>query len=648
VATIGDRIRVNDSYFAGLATNEWLRPEGVDCVAPLVTRTADRVFSFTKLYDDSRNAVSERPAMSDPSIPEILRERASLQPNDTAFTFFDYEQDWDGVSTSLTWAQLYRRTTNLARALDEIATIGDRAAIIAPQSLDYLVAFLASLEAGLIAVPLSTPIAGVHDERVGAVLLDASPTVVLTTSAIAGDVAPYLQTNGDHAAPAVIEVDRLDLDGRHRPVRRNEARPTTAYLQYTSGSTRTPAGVMVTYRNLSANFEQVMRDFFPEYGKVAPPGATAVSWLPFYHDMGLFLGVCAPILGGWRTSITTPLSFLARPARWMQLLAGSPLALTAGPNFAFELTAARTSDEDMAGLDLSRVAAIVSGAERVHEATLQRFIQRFSRFGMQEHVIKPSFGLAEATLFVATREPGAPKTVTFDLDKLSDGEARPSARDVGTPLISYGTPDPAEVRIVDPEDRTLCPSNRVGEIWLHGDSVCIGYWEKPEQTEHTFNGRILDAVDGVSEQSWLRTGDLGFIHDGELFIVGRIKDLLIVRGRNHYPDDIEATIQEVTGGRVAAISVQDDRTEQLVAIIEVKKSGTSEEEILESYQTVKREVTSAISTAHGISAADLVLVPRGAIPITTSGKIRRSTCAEHYRKDQFARVDAGLETVGTG
>ena len=578
--------------------------------------------------------------MPDLSIPEILRERASLQPNATAFTFVDYEVDWDGVSTSLTWAQLYRRTTNLARELGHVAKAGDRAVIVAPQSLEYLVAFLASLEAGLIAVPLSTPTAGVHDERAGAVLVDAAPTVVLTTSSVAGGVAPYLQPRGDRPAPTLVDVDQLDLDGRHRAVRRREARPTTAYLQYTSGSTRTPAGVMVTYRNLSANFEQIMRDFFPEYGKVAPPGTTAVSWLPLYHDMGLILGVCLPILGGWHSVITTPLSFLARPARWIQLLANSPQALTAGPNFAFELAAARTTNEDMAGLDLSGVVGLVSGAERVHEATLKRFVQRFSRYGLPEKVIKPSFGLAEATLYVATREPGAPKAIRFDLDKLADGEARPSATNLGTPLISYGTPDPTELQIVDPDQRTACTPGTVGEIWLRGDHVCAGYWNQPEQSEHTFQARIVDAAKDLADQNWLRTGDLGFIYDGELFIAGRIKDLLIVRGRNHYPDDIEATIGEVTGGRVAAISVQDDHSEQLVAIIELKKRGTTQEEILETYQTVKRNVTSAISTAHGISAADVVLVARGSIPITTSGKIRRQSCADHYRRASFVRLDA--------
>ena len=585
--------------------------------------------------------------MPDSSIPAILRERASLQPNDTAFTFVDYEQDWDGVSTSLTWAQLYRRTTNLARELSDVATTGDRAVIVAPQGLDYLVAFLGSLEAGLIAVPLSIPMVGASDERVTAVLRDAAPTVVFTTSSIVDGVAPYVQPSGDRPAATLLEVDRLDLDGRHRAIRREEPRPETAYLQYTSGSTRTPAGVMVSNRNLSANFEQIMRDFFPEYGKVAPPGTTAVSWLPYYHDMGLILGVCAPILGGWQTVVTTPLSFLARPARWMQLLAGSPNALTAGPNFAFELAASRTSDHDMAGLDLSRVVGLISGAERVHDATLKRFIQRFNRFGLPEKVIKPCFGLAEATLYVATRAPDTPKSVTFDLDQLSAGYAQPCESTDGTPLVSYGTPLRSEIRIVDPEDRSECPAGKVGEIWLYGDNVCLGYWEKPEQTQDTFNGVIEAPSADTPEGPWLRTGDLGFIFEDELFVVGRIKDLLIVRGRNHYPDDIEATITEITGGRVAAISVQDDRTEHLVAIIEVKKRGDTDEEVLEKLQTVKRDVTSAISTTHGLTAADLVLVSRGSIPITTSGKIRRSACAEQYRKDQFTRMDAELTPADT-
>ncbi len=580
-------------------------------------------------------------AMTASTLPTVLRERASLQPNDTAFTFIDYEKDTDGVRETLTWAQLYRRTVNLAHELSEFAQPGDRAVIVAPQGLDYLVAFLGSLQAGLIAVPLSTPTPGVHDERVSAVMRDAAPTVVLTTSSIGAMVAEYAAPEDAETAATLIEVDLLDLESRRKSASRRIERPETAYLQYTSGSTRTPAGVMVSYRNVSANFEQIMASFLAHYGGIAPPGTTAVTWLPFYHDMGLLLGVFAPILGGWETVFTTPLSFLARPARWMQMVASSPHAITAGPNFAFELAAGKTSDEDMAGYDLGNVCIIISGSERVHDATLKRFAQRFRKFNLPEEVLRPAYGLAEATLYVATDSPGKPPTIVdFEPEKLSAGHAKRCASAAGTALVSYGSPDSPAVRIVDPQTRTELSAGAIGEIWVRGENVCLGYWRKLEQTEDVFNAYLDSPSTGTDAGPWLRTGDLGFISDGDLFIMGRLKDLLIVRGRNHYPDDIEGTIQEISGGRVAAISVEQDRTEQLVAIVEVRKRGDTDEDVAAYFADLKNRVTSAISTAHGISAADLVLVPRGSLPITTSGKVRRASCAELYREGAFTRLDA--------
>ena len=574
------------------------------------------------------------------SIPAVLRERASLQPNETAFTFIDYEQDWAGVAESLTWSQLYRRSLAVASALGRSGTTGDRTVILAPQGLDYITAFLGALQAGHIAVPLSVPAAGVHDERVASVLRDASPSTVLTTSPFAGHVAEYAKAQGGESARSVIEVDSVDL-GAGKPTAARESGPSAAYLQYTSGSTRTPAGVVVSHRNLSANFEQVMSDLFRDSGEVAPPNTTAVSWLPFYHDMGLMLGVCAPILGGWRTVVMSPIAFLTRPARWMQLLATSSRPLTAGPNFAFELAAGRTSDDDMAGLDLGGVAGIVCGSERVHATTLRRFTDRFARFNLSAHVIRPSYGLAEATVYAATAAPGRrPAVVQFEPDKLSAGHAKRCESGSGTPLVSYGTPVSPAVRIVDPETATERPAGTVGEIWLHGENVCAGYWRKPRETEHTFGATIVSPSVGTPECPWLKTGDLGFFSEDELFIIGRIKDLLIVRGRNHYPDDIEATIQAISRGRVAAISVPDDRTEKLVAIVELKNRGAAHDDWIREFDVVKRQVTSAVSTSHGLSIADLVLVQPGAIPITTSGKVRRAACVEQYRHSQFARIDA--------
>ena len=577
------------------------------------------------------------------SIPAVLRERASLQPNDTAFTFLDYQLDWDGAPQCLTWSQLYRRTINIARELRLHGSTGDRVVISAPQGLDYIAGFLASLQAGMLAVPLSVPEAGAHDERIAAVVRDTAPAVILTTTGVVDTVADYARTEEGDNVPLVMEIDRLDLDARKGSSGAGgDDRPEIAYLQYTSGSTRLPAGVMVTHRNLVANFEQVMPSYFAEWGGLAAPDTNCVSWLPLYHDMGLILGVCHPLLGGYRSVLMSPMSFLQRPARWMQQLARNSHAFTAAPNFAFELTVKRTSDEDMAAHDLGDVAGIISGSERIHEATLRRFSDRFRRFNLPEEALRPSYGLAEATVYVATRRrsPGArPVVVEFESEKLAAGHAKRCAEGAGTGLVSYGIPQSPAVRIVDPETRVECPAGTIGEIWVQGDNVALGYWQKPEHSQHTFGAALAASSPGVADEPWLRTGDLGFICESELFIMGRIKDMLILYGRNHYPDDIEATIQEITGGRVAAVSVPGEHTEKLVAIIELKKRDDSHEEAIDKMRLVKRKVTSALSNTHGLGVADLVLVSPGSIPITTSGKIRRSACVERYRHNQFTRID---------
>lgn len=582
-------------------------------------------------------------SVAESSISTVLRERASMQPNDTAFTYIDYDQSWDGVEESLTWSQLYRRTLNLAAQLRENASTGDRAVILAPQGLEYIVSFLASLEAATIAVPLSVPYGGAADERTSSVLADTSPALILTTSSVREFVDPYLQPQSGQKAPAVIDVDRLDLDGRPRPGSRASAkeRPETLYLQYTSGSTRTPAGVMVSNKNLFANFEQIMSAYYGVYGKVAPPGSTVVSWLPFYHDMGFVLGIIVPVLAGMPAKLTSPVGFLQRPARWLHMLATNTLAFSAAPNFAYDLASRKTKDEDMEGLDLGGVHSILNGSERVQPVTLKRFIDRFAPFGLDPQVLRPSYGMAETTVYVATRKAGEPpKIVNFDAEQLPEGRAVQTESESGTKLVSYGVVDTQLAYIVDPDTGIECPEGTVGEIWVHGDHVASGYWQKPDVTASTFGAKIVNPSPGTPEGPWLRTGDSGFLYDGELFILGRIKDLLIVYGRNHSPDDIEATIQQISPGRCAAIAVPQDGAEKLVAIIELKKKDESDEEAAERLGLVKREVTSAISKSHGLSVADLVLVSPGSIPITTSGKIRRAQCVELYRRKEFTRLDA--------
>jgi len=571
--------------------------------------------------------------------PALLRERASAQPDDTAYSFIDYEQDWDGVEESLTWSQVCRRVSNVARELRLCASPGDRAVILAPQGLDYIVGFLGAVQAGLIAVPLSVPLGGVADERVDSVLLDASPAVVLTTSPVVGKVAPHVAPLPGHSVASVLEIDLLDTDA---PIRSDAAADnhdqTIAYVQYTSGSTRRPAGVMITYDNLHINYELTLRSFFARIGGVKPPNHTLVGWLPFYHDFGLIMGVCTPVISGCRAVFTSPESFLQRPARWMQMVASYPDASTGGPNFAFDLAVRATSDEDMAGYDLGNVASIISGAEWIRPDTLQRFAERFTRFNLRESALRPTYGLAESTLYVATSTDGEPPPVAdFEPQQLSAGRAQRCAPGTGTVLVGYPERGP-DVRIVDPESRVERPDGTTGEVWVHGGNVGAGYWHRPEETERTFQATIVGPTAGTPEGPWLRTGDLGFFSEGTLFIVGRIKDLLIIYGRNHAPDDIEATVQVITRSRAAAIAVPDAGTEQLVVILEVKRRGSADE-ALAAFAAVKRQVAAAISAAHGLGVADLVLVAPGSIPITTSGKIRRSACVEHYTANRFARLD---------
>jgi long chain fatty acid CoA FadD26 len=568
------------------------------------------------------------------TLPALLRHQATTRGDATAFTFMDGAVLGTGHPETLTWNQLYRRVLSLAEELRRTAAKGDRVAILAPQGLDYVVAFYASLQAGLIAVPLSVPMFGVHDQRAESALADSAPSVLLTTSAAVADVNKYAVPHGGRPAPTVIEVDIIDVDATRALDETDDSRHGPAYLQYTSGSTRSAAGVIVSHRNVTSNIEQVVGDYFSEFGGTVPDETAVVSWLPFFHDLGLIMGVCSPLVTGCDAVLTSPLAFLAKPASWMQLMAQNPLCFSGAPNFAFELAARRTSDADMEGRDLSRVHGILSGAERVHHGTVKRFIDRFAKFGLTEKVIRPSYGLAEATLYVAS-PPISPtvRTARFDLQELAAGVAErcKAKQETGTELVSYGPPQAYEVRIVDPETGIEKPAGSIGEIWTRGDNVALGYWRKPELTTRVFRARINNPSEGTVAGPWLRTGDLGTISDGELFIMGRLKDLLIVDGRNHYPEDIEATIREITGGRVAAIAVEDEVSENLVAIVEVKAAPQLNE--------VKHEVADAVWKLHNLRVDDLVLVSPGSIPITTSGKIRRSSCGELYRQGEFQRMD---------
>ncbi|MDW5609953.1 MULTISPECIES: AMP-binding protein [Mycolicibacterium] len=573
-------------------------------------------------------------APSEATIPAVLADRAQQQPNDIAYTFVDYEADPAGISESLTWSEVHERVQIVAEKLSKIGSPGDRAVILAPQSLEYVIGFLGAIQAGFIAVPLSMPQTRHHDERVTGAMKDSTPVVVLTTSAVVDEVRKYGQADPKARPPKFLEVDTLDFDSPPKPAPQVPL-PKTAYLQYTSGSTRQPAGVVVTHKNVIVNLEQLLTDYYEACPGGAPEDTTVVTWLPFYHDMGLIVGVFIPMMLGRPAVQMSPVAFMQKPARWMQQLGSHPSAFTAAPNFAFELAVKRTTDEDLAGKDLSTVKVMINGAERVHGATVRRFNERFAAFGLADSAMRPSYGLAEATVYVVASAGGRPPTaVRFDYEKLAAGHAERCDDDGGAELIGCGVPRSTTVRVVDPDSLVENPAGKIGEVWLHGDHVAAGYWHNPKLSE-LFAAQLGEPSAGTPKGPWLRTGDLGVMFDDELYIIGRIKDLLIVDGRNHYPDDIEATVAEFTGGRVAAISVPDEASEKLIVIAELKKQA--DPALLES---VKQQVTAAISQTHSVRLSDFALVAPGSLPLTTSGKVRRASCVELYRNDKFSRLDA--------
>ena len=358
------------------------------------------------------------------SIPSSLERLAQQRPDDVAFTFIDYEVDPAGFAETLTWSQVHQRAGVIAEELLRCGSVGDPVAIGAPQGLDYIVGFLGALEAGRIAVPLPVPEFGAHDERASGALRDSSPVALLTTSAAVNDVVPCVRALPGFV-PAVIEIDALDLDAPLKVQPTSPAWCETALLQYTSGSTRDPAAVMISHKNIFANCRQVTADYLRTRGGT-PAGSHAGVVAAVLSRYGTANGVTGGVTFGVPAVLMSPMAFLQKPARYMQKLASNTHAFSAVPNFAFELAARRTSDADMAGLDLGNVHTILSGSERVHAATIRRFTERFSRFNFPAGALKPSYGLAEAMVYAGSSSPGRPPvTVWFDYEKLSAGHARP-------------------------------------------------------------------------------------------------------------------------------------------------------------------------------------------------------------------------------
>jgi acyl-CoA synthetase (AMP-forming)/AMP-acid ligase II len=546
-------------------------------------------------------------------LPVLLRHWAACQGDRPALTFVDHALDPGGLATTLTWTELDQLVDAIAAWIQPKTATGDRVAILVEQSVHYVASFLAVLRAGRIAVPLYPPGLPRFDERLAAVLADCTPAMLLTTSARVADVERFAATR-ELGAVVAVPVDTLPEPDHWFEVTHDP--DDIAYLQYTSGSTRTPAGVILTHANVFANASQAVEGFNVTHGR-----SVCVSWLPLFHDMGLMLGTAAALAGGVPAVLLDPGAFLERPVRWLRALSANPGAITAAPSFAYAYTAARTTAAERTLLRLDDVDVLADGSEPVVPANIDRFHDTFAECGLRREAHRPSYGLAEATVLVTTSTGGAePGTRTFDAETLAAGTAaEPVPGRRTSTLVSCGTPVGQRVQIMNPVTGTRVSDGTVGEVWVSGPNVATGYWRQPELSSRVF---------GVAG-SWLRTGDLGLLADGQLFITGRLKDLVIVDGRNHYPQDIEHTVEHahtaIRRHATAAFAVEGSDRELLVVLAERAKNAGQDTD-----PEVTAAVRAAVSAEHGVAVHDLVLLDPGAVPRTSSGKISRSACRAQY------------------
>jgi acyl-CoA synthetase (AMP-forming)/AMP-acid ligase II len=553
-----------------------------------------------------------RDAAGGDSFATLLGRWARRLGDEVAVTFLDHRASVAGRAVSLTWRELDDRVSAVAAHLGDLAEPGARAAVLAAQSADYVVAFLGAIRAGLVAVPLFAPDLPGHAGRLAATLTDCTPQVVLTTADLTGEVTGFLGKLDVEAAVVAVDTVAPVAAGEydwHRP-----APDEPAYLQYTSGSTRSPAGVVLTHRNVLSNARQCCTAYGAESGTTS-----TISWLPLFHDMGLILGIGAPMFGGMATVLMDPLAFLERPGRWLRALSASPGAISAAPNFAYAYSASRVTEDEKSYLELSRVVSLINGSEPVLPATIAKFQDAFGGCGLRPEVHRASYGLAEATVLVSVTDAGTPpRQVTFDRDRLAGGHAVPAP--AGTTLVSCGRPVDQRIRIADPATGAPVADGEVGEIRVSGPNVGQGYWGRPEASAETFG------------TGWLATGDLGAWFEGELYMTGRLKDLVIVDGRNHYPQDIEQTVEACPAVRphsAAAFAVPREEGEVAVVVLEQAKNTGDEVAV--------GVVRASVSAEHGLRLHDVVVVAPGEVPRTSSGKISRALCREYYLAGRWRR-----------
>lgn len=564
-----------------------------------------------------------------PSLVDVVRLRAHNTPNQVSCTFINRD-----LEEKMTYSDLDQHARAIATELQiRGARAGDRILLLFSPGLPFIQAFFGCLYAGCIAVPIHPPAQKKLLEKAHRIISNAKPKFAIMTSDHANkfsDSSPEEAPHIDQVPCVIINTIPLAYSADWQPPK--ISRESFAFLQYTSGSTMHPKGVIVDHNNLLDNSHKI-------YQAYAMSDETIFfSWLPPHHDMGLIGCILTPIYGGFPVFMMSPFSFLQNPLSWLQNISQYKATISGSPNFAYDYCVKRIKEEKKQGLDLSSWGIAFNGAEPIRKETLEHFYQAFKDYGFQKTAFYPCYGLAEATLFVTGHTPFTPyNTITLAKEQYQDHRVR--FAEEGTPhshsLVGCGKLIQT-VKIVDPDTLIPCNQDQIGEIWVHSDSVAHGYWEQKKETQHAFHGKIK----GDCTQEYLRTGDLGFIHEEELYVTGRIKDLIILYGKNHYPQDIEYSILHNPVhkllGKCAAFVVQTEHEYELTVMCEVKNRFMEDAEQEQLFNTIFE----LVYQTHQLEVHNIILIPLKTMPHTTSGKIRRNFCRQHL-------LDGTLPVVAT-
>ena len=560
------------------------------------------------------------------NIVDLLCYRQENQANEIAFTFLS---NGETGQVDLTYQELDIKARSIAMMLQSQGAIGKRSLLLYQPGLEFITAFFGCLYAGVIAVPAYPPRRNHHNHRLQAIVADAQATIILTTKSVISNIEKTLKEELPGTKLNYITTDDINISLANDWQSPQLNRDTLAFLQYTSGSTGMPKGVMVSHGNLLHNLGLIHQSFEHE------PKSKGVIWLPPYHDMGLIGGVLQPIYGGFPVTLMPPVAFLQKPIRWLQAISDFKATTSGGPNFAYELCVQKIKPEQIAGLDLNSWKVAFTGAEPIRVKTLERFAKTFADCGFRMEAFYPCYGMAETTLFVSgglTSE--SPIVRLVDGRELSQNRVADAVEDSANAqaITSCGCNWlDQKIVIAHPETKTTCADGEVGEIWVSGESVALGYWRKPEQTQQTFHAYLMDTGEGP----FLRTGDLGFLQDGELYVTGRIKDVIIIRGRNYYPQDIELTVENshpaLHSSCCAAFSIEVEEQEQLVIAVEVERAYLRNLDVDEIAISIRK----AVSEQHELQVYAVALLKPSSIPKTSSGKIQRYACRSGFLEDSL-------------